>query len=110
MNGSQWVVAKGNNIYGQPALDMLPMIMAIYIPLVKLLLYILLLVGKILRVGNMENTSGSSWSEIRNQLFPMIIQEKFDHVPYTDELFQHLIDRRETPEPPWIVLYATSMP
>lgn len=65
--------------------------------------------GSVERVGTAENTPGT-WQDVNATLYPLEIRAKFDHVPYTDELFQHLKERRQTPQPPWIVLYATSMP
>ena len=65
--------------------------------------------GEVQGIGTGENTSGSSYGAVRRKLFPPGIYERCVHTP-ADRMKEHLESRRENPEPPLIVLDATTTP
>ena len=65
--------------------------------------------GEVQGIGTIENTSGSSYGDIRRKLFPPGIYERCVNTP-ADRMWEHLESRRENPELPLIVLDATPTP
>ncbi len=65
--------------------------------------------GEVQGIGTIENTSGSSYGDIRRKLFPPGIYERCVHTP-ADRMKEHLESRRENSEPPLFVLDATETP